>query len=200
MLLIKIGFIFYSISLITAGILPQTTQEINELTTISQVIESTTDDKNFDVSDCIEDECNPRLTSNLEVHSYELEYTYNNTNDTIVQGYVIIDFTLKEPVNQLIYHAKRMIEIDEPLLYEDGINRLVTMRKYSPNDYISLRLSSNDSQFTPNKYILKQKFVVSLIDGHVGFYQSIYHDGNGTMGYGKNLRENLIYDYYLEKY
>ena len=57
------------------------------------------------------------------------------------------------------------------------------MRKYPPHDYISLRQPSNKSLFTPGQYRLQQKFVVSLIDGHVGFYQSIYNDGNGTRGY-----------------
>jgi hypothetical protein len=176
------GVIFYCTSLISigslAGLVRQQTQEINEFTTISQV----TTTKKFDSLECIEDECNPRLSSNLEVHSYELEYIYNNTNETIVQGYVIIDFTLKEPINQLIYHAKRMVELNEPLLYEEGIHQIITMRKYPPNDYISLRLASKNSQFTPNRYKLKQNFVVSLIDGHVGFYQSIYNDGNGKTG------------------
>jgi hypothetical protein len=176
---IIVGVIFYFISLITAGLVPLQTQEIDELTTISQI----TTTKKFQSLECIEDECNPRLSSNLEVHSYELEYIYNNTNDTTAQGYVTIDFTLKESINQLIYHAKRMVELDEPLLYEDGINRPVTMRKYPPNEYISLRLVSNNSQFTPNQYTLKQKFVVNLIDGHVGFYQSVYNDDDGTTGY-----------------
>jgi hypothetical protein len=185
MLWIIASVIFYCTSLITASFLPQGIQEINELSTISQITTTTTT-KKLDSLDCIEDECNPRLLSNIEVHSYQLEYIYNNTNDTTVQGYVIIDFKLKEPINQLIYHAKRLVGLNEPLLYEDGINRPVTMRKYPPNDYISLRLrSKNNSQFTPNQYSLKQKFVVNLIDGHVGFYQSLYNDGNGTMEYRK---------------
>jgi hypothetical protein len=173
------GVIFYCISLIIAGLIPLQTQEIDELTTISEI----TTTKKFQSLECIEDECNPRLSSNLEVHSYELEYIYNNTNDTTVQGYVTIDFTLKESTNQLIYHAKRMVELDEPLLYEDGINRPVIMRKYPSNEYISLRLVSTNSQFTPNRYRLKQKFVISLIDGHVGFYQSVYNDDDGTTEY-----------------
>jgi hypothetical protein len=176
MLWIIAGVLFYCISLSSAGLLPEQIQEINELATISQIVANTNS------LECIEDECNPRLASNIEVHRYELEYIYNNTNDTTVQGHVTIFFTLKEPINQLIYHAKRMVELDEPLLYEDDINRLVTMRKYPPNDYISLRLVTKNSSFTPNRYRLKQNFVVSLIDGHVGFYQSIYNDGNGTMG------------------
>jgi hypothetical protein len=185
------GVLFCCTSLITvsllAGLVPQQTQEIDVLTTLSQIsIKSstiTTSIKKVDPSECIEDECNPRLSSNLEVHSYELEYIYNHTNETTVQGYVAINFTLKEPINQLIYHAKRMVKLEEPLLYEDGVHRLVTMRTYPPNDYISLRLVSKNSLFAPNRYSLKQKFVVSLIDGSVGFYQSTYKDSNGTTGY-----------------
>ncbi len=179
MLWIITGVILYCTSLITADLASKSTQRITKVTTSSPI----KNNKKQKLFECIGDECNPRLLSNVEVHSYELEYIYNTTNDTTVQGHVTINFTLKQPTNQLIYHAKRMVELKEPLLYEDGINRLVKMRKYPPHDYISLRLASNDSLFTPGEYRLQQKFVVSLIDGYVGFYQSIYNDGNGTRGY-----------------
>ena len=135
-----------------------------------------------DPAQCVEDECHSRLLAQVEVQSYELEYIYENANDTTVQGQVIIDFTLKQPVSQLIYHAKRMLNLTAPLLYEDGVQRLVSMREYLPNDYISLRLESNETAFPPNQYRLKQKFVVSLIDGNVGFYQTTFNDGNRTRG------------------
>ena len=172
------GVVLYCASLIIAGFIPLPTEEVNVLETSTLLLTT----KKTNLVECIEDECNQRLTSHLEVHSYELEYIYNNTNQTTIQGHVTITFTLQEPIDQLIYHAKRMVRLDEPIIYEDGINRLVTMRKYSPHDYISLRLKANNSQFAPNEYILKQKFVVSLIDGGVGFYQSIFKDGNGTRG------------------
>ncbi|CAF1272229.1 unnamed protein product [Rotaria sp. Silwood1] len=182
---IIVSVVFFCTSLITIGLharlIPQQIQEVNTLSTLSDesTIETTTD---FDPSICIEGECNPRLLSNLEVHSYELEYIYNDISDITVQGHVTINFTLKEPTNQLIYHAKRMIELDEPVLYEDGVHRLVTMRTYSPHDYVSLQLLSKNSLFSANQYILKQKFIVSLIYGNIGFYQTLYNDGNGTIG------------------
>lgn len=142
----------------------------------------TTEKPDEDSLQCIDDECHPRLSSSIDVSSYEIEYTYNNLNETTIQGNVIIDFTIKEPTNQLIYHAKRMIELGEPVLSQDGIDRLVIMRQYPPNDYISLRLIGNESVFSPGQYLLKQNFLVSLIDGNVGFYQSLYKDGNGTIG------------------
>ncbi|CAF2967031.1 unnamed protein product [Rotaria sp. Silwood2] len=176
---------FYCTSLITAGLvsglIPQQIEEINTQATPSDVSTIETTTINLDSSTCIEDECHPRLLSNLEVHNYDLEYIYNHINDTIVQGYVTINFTLKEPINQLIYHAKRMVQLGEPVLYEDGVHRLVTMRNYTPHDYISLCLLSKNSSFSPNRYSLKQKFVVSLIYGNIGFYQTLYNDGNGTI-------------------
>ncbi|CAF0733249.1 unnamed protein product [Rotaria sordida] len=181
---IIVDVVFYCISLITVGALAgrisQSTQEVNTFVTPLNIstIQTT---QNLNQSTCIEDECNPRLLSDLEVHSYELEYIYNNINDTTVQGRVTIDFTLKQPINQLIYHAKRMLQLDEPVLYEDGVHRLVTMGKYPPHNYISLRLLLENSSFTPNRYSLKQKFIVSLIDGNVGFYQTLFNDGNGTI-------------------
>lgn len=140
---------------------------------------------------CIDDECHPRLLSSIDVYSYEIEYIYNNFTETTIRGNVIIDFTIKEPTTQLIYHAKRMIELGEPVLTQDGIDRLVIMRQYPPNDYISLRLIGNESVFSPGQYQLKQNFLVSLIDGNVGFYQSLYKDGNGTIGYGLSCEEEM---------
>ena len=132
---------------------------------------------------CIEDECHSRLLAQIDVHSYELEYIYKNTNDTTVQGQVIIDFTLKQPVSQLIYHGKRLLNLTVPTLYEDGVQRLVTMGQYAPNNYISLRLDSNETGFPANHYRLKQSFVVNLVDGNIGFYQGTFNDGNRTRGY-----------------
>jgi hypothetical protein len=198
--------LFYCASVITvgllAGLLPQRTQHItllatptgsfinstvttpttesptnSTITTTASYITSTAPDP----SQCIDDECNPRLSSGLIVRSYELEYLYNNTRQTAVQGQVTIEFTLQQSVKQLIYHSKRMIRLDEPALFEDGVYRFVSMRKYIPNDYISLRLTSNSS-FVANRYRLVQKFLVSLTDGNVGFYQSIFKDGNETTG------------------
>lgn len=131
---------------------------------------------------CIDDECHSRLLAQVDVHSYELEYIYKNTNDTTVQGQVIIDFTLKRAVSQLIYHGKRLLNLTVPTLYEDGVQRLVTMEQYAPNNYISLRLDSNETGFPANHYRLKQNFVVNLLDGNVGFYQGTFNDGNRTRG------------------
>jgi hypothetical protein len=195
------GVILYCSSLIIAGLVPESLLESNasDISLQTSTISSTT--KKFDIKDCIEDECNQRLKSNLEVHSYELVYIYNNTNDTTVQGHVTINFILKEPINQLIYHAKRMVHLDEPILYEDGINLPVTMRQYAPNDYVSLSLKSNNSSFPPNRYVLKQNFIVSLIDGSVGFYQSTFKNGNGTRGYMNIFLINVLKVYfYLENY
>ncbi|CAF3616264.1 unnamed protein product [Adineta steineri] len=181
--------LFYWTSLITigllAGVVPQQTQEIDIFTTVLENATTTTANTAIDkvnLSECIEDECNQRILADLEVHSYELEYIYKNNDDTTAQGLVTIDFTLKQPVKQLIYHGKRFVQLDEPVLYEDNINRLVTMRIYSPNDYISLQSLSNDSLFTPNRYSLKQRFIVNLTDGSIGFYQSAFKLGNGTKG------------------
>jgi hypothetical protein len=180
------GVIFYCASVITvgllAGLLPRRTQTITVLATPTQIITTGTPiTTTQDPSLCVEDECNPRLLTDLLVDSYELEYMYNDTKQTNVQGQVIIEFTLNQPVRQLIYHSKRMITLEEPALYENGVNRLVSMRKYVPNDYISLRPLTNSS-FPAKRYRLIQKFVISLIDGNSGFYQSIFKDGNETMG------------------
>ncbi|CAF1112484.1 unnamed protein product [Adineta ricciae] len=181
MALITLIVIFYYLSLINAHFLPEPTEfhTIFEQTSITTAAAPTT---KVDPSKCIDDECNARLAAKIEVHSYELEYIYNNTNQTVIQGEVTIHFTLKEPIQQLIYHGKRFIELEEPVLYEDGVNRLVSMRVYSPNDFISLRLMTTNSSFNPNRYTLKQRFRVSLVDGNIGFYQSVYKDSNGTAG------------------
>ncbi|UJR37822.1 hypothetical protein I4U23_030512 [Adineta vaga] len=181
---INLIVIFYCTLFINANVVLEQTQETESLTTFSQISTATTiiPSKKINSSKCIEDECNTRLSANIEVHSYELEYIYKNSTQTIVQGHVTINFTLKEPIKQLIYHAKRFIELEEPLLYEDGIHRLVSMRTYPSNDFISLRLATRNSSFASNHYVLKQGFLVSLVDGNIGFYQSLYKNINGTTG------------------
>ena len=166
MVWIVTGVLIYSISIISTG-------------TIVEIAENTDEDP----LECIADECHPRLSSNIEVYSYEIEYIYNNLTETTIQGHVTIDFTIKQSMTQLVYHAKRLIKLDEPVLSTDGRNHSVTMRLYPPNDYVSLYFSSNDSVFAPGRYELKQGFVVSLVDGNVGFYQNSYKDKNGTIGY-----------------
>ncbi|CAF1192609.1 unnamed protein product [Adineta steineri] len=192
------AIIFYCASVITvgllAGLLPRRTQHITILATPTQSVTTTTPSiitpattttttltSTHEPSICIEDECNPRLSNDLIVHNYTLQYLYNDTTQTHVQGVVIIEFTLKQPMKQIIYHSKRMIELEEPALYENGIYQFVSMKKYIPHDYISLRLMANAS-FPSNRYKLEQKFVVSLTDGNTGFYQSIFQDGDETMG------------------
>jgi len=173
------AILFYCASVITvgllSGLLPRRTQHITILATATPSITTTQDP-----FACIEDECIPRLSSNLTVDSYELEYMYNNTNQTIAQGKVTIEFTLNQQIKQLIYHSKRLLNLEEPEIYEDDVYRSVLMRLYTPNDYISLRLTSNDL-FTSNKYRLVQRFNVNLTDGNVGFYRNIFKDGNETM-------------------
>ena len=124
-------------------------------------------------------ECNPRLSSDVIVRSYELQYRYNDTRQTVVQGTVTIDFTLKQPVKRLIYHAKRMTQLDPPALFENDVNRLVSMRIYASNDYVTLRLA-NDRLFAPNQYKLVQNFAVNVDDGNLGFYQNIFQDEDGS--------------------
>lgn len=193
MLWVIVQAVFYCVSLIatcvnTVSLRPEQLQEFNvstsssdEFTAVAATTVSTVKDLNQTV--CIDDECNPRLVSNLEVHSYELKYIYKSFQDTTVQGHVTIDFTLKQPTRQLIYHAKRMFQLDEPALFENGVYRHITMRNYAPYDYVSLRLRSVNSSFAVNRYTLKQNFAVSLTDGHVGFYQSLYTDGGETVKY-----------------
>lgn len=131
---------------------------------------------------CLDDECRPRLLSDVQVHSYDLEYVYKHVDDTTVQGEVTIDFTLKQPTKQLIYHAKRLLNLSEPKLYENELFRPVSMRFYVPNDYVSLRSLAEQHIFPANRYKLKQTFVVNLIDNNVGFYQGTFNQGNGTRG------------------
>lgn len=178
---IIIAVLFYCASVTTvgllAGFLPRRTRHITILATPTPTPTSTSITTTEDPSICIDDECNPRLLSDLIIENYELEYMYNNSEQTILQGQVIINFQLKQPIKQLIYHSKRMSKLENPALYEDGVYRLISMRQYLPNDYISLRLLNNNS-FAPNKYKLVQKFLVDVADGNVGFYQNIFKDGN----------------------
>ena len=130
-------------------------------------------------SDCQEDECFPRLQSDLIVQSYQLEYRYSSSEQTAIPATVTIDFTLKQPVKQLIYHAKRLAKLEEPALFENNVNRLVRMRTYAPNDYVTLTLTS-DARFPPNQYRLIQNFMVNVTDGNAGFYQSFFQDEDGS--------------------
>jgi hypothetical protein len=171
--------LFYCASVVTvgllAGLLPRRTQRITIYGTSTATSITTTEGPAL----CIDDECNPRLLSKLIVHNYQLEYIYNNTEQSTAQGKVTIEFELKEQIAQLIYHSKRMVELENPAIFEDGVYRSVLMRLYAPNDYISLRLSTN-TPFPANRYKLVQAFVVNLTDGNVGFYQNIFKDGNKT--------------------
>lgn len=132
-------------------------------------------------SQCIAAECESRLLSNIQVHSYDLEYLCKNMDETTVQGQVTMNFTLKEPTTQLIYHGKRLLNLSEPELYEDGVRRAVSMRLYAPKDYVSLRSLTDQGFFTPNIYLLKQSFVVNLIDSNLGFYQGTFKEGHGKL-------------------
>jgi hypothetical protein len=176
------ALLFYIASVVTvgllAGLLPKRIQHITILGTPTST--TTAVPTTADPSVCIDDECNPRLLSDIIVDKYELEYQFNHTEQTTVPGRVKIEFTLKQPIKQLIYHSKRLLELEPPALYEDDVYRFVSMKLYLPNDYVSLRLTSNDF-FAPNKYTLVQNFVVNLTDGNVGFYQNVYKDGNDTM-------------------
>jgi hypothetical protein len=171
------ALLFYCASVVTvgllAGFLPRRTQHITILATPTPSMTT------LDPTACDGDECNPRLASDLIVHTYELEYIYNSTEETTVQGQVTINFTLNQPTRQLIYHAKRLLRLEPPAVFENGANRLVSMRLYAPNDYISLRLTPN-ALFEANTYRLVQRFTVNLTDGNVGFYQNIFKDGNET--------------------
>lgn len=133
-----------------------------------------------DPSLCQGAECDPRLTSDLIVQSYQLEYRYTSSGLTAIPATVTIDFTLKQPVEQLIYHAKRLVQLDEPALFENNVNRLVTMRTYPPNDYVTLRLNTN-ARFPASQYRLIQNFVVNVTDGNAGFYESFYKDEDGSL-------------------
>lgn len=171
--------LFYIASVVTvgllAGLLPKRTQHITYIGTPTADTPTTTESP----LPCVNDECNPRLQSDLTVHKYTLEYFFNNTQQTTVQGQVTIDFTLKQSIQQLIYHGKRFLDLETPLLLEDNVTHLVSMKFYPPNDYIVLQSLSNEL-FPENTYTLIQKFTVNLADGNVGFYQNIYQDGNET--------------------
>lgn len=164
---------------ITTNTNTNTDTAITTITTAMITTSTTTTATSQDPSICIEDECNPRLSSDIIVQSYELEYICNDTKQTAAQGRVTIKFTLRQPTKQIIYHAKGMIALEEPALFEDELYRVILMREYTPNDYISIRLSS-DSLFAPNRYTLVQKFITNLIDGNVGFYQSTFNDKDDT--------------------
>jgi hypothetical protein len=174
------ALLFYCASLATVGLLvsflPRRTQHITILGTPTSTSIITIDDPSI----CIDDECNPRLLTDIIVHNYTLEYMYNSTEQTTVQGQVTIEFTLVQPIKQLIYHSKRMLKLENPVLFEAGVYRSVLMRQYPPNDYVSLRLPNNEL-FAPNQYKLVQSFVISLTDSDVGFYESIFNDGNETI-------------------
>lgn len=129
---------------------------------------------------CQEDECYPRLRSDVIVQSYQIEYRYTSSSQTAIPGTVTIDFTLKQPITQLIYHAKRLTKLEEPALFENNINRLVTMRTYAPNDYVALKLTSG-TRFPPNQYRIIQNFIVNVTDGGEGFYQSFFQDEDGSV-------------------
>ena len=154
---------------------PRTLSTSTRATTTGRPVVSTT--TTTDAAGCIGDECNPRLSTDLVVHNYKLEYLYNGTQQTSAEGLVTIRFTLKQPTQQLIYHSKRMLRLEQPALFENDVYRLVTMRTYPANDYISLRLANN-LPFAANQYSLVQKFAVSLTDGNTGFYQTVFRDGN----------------------
>lgn len=180
---IIVAVLFYCASVITvgllAGLLPRRTQQITILAT--RTVETSTITTPPDPSACVEDECNPRLVSDLIVHTYELEYLYNDIEQTTAQGQVTINFTLKQPVTQLIYHAKRLLDLETPMIMQDGVHQHISMRVYPPNDYISLRLTTNTTFVEDVQYLLTQKFTVNLTDGNVGFYQNVFKDGDGEM-------------------
>ena len=133
-----------------------------------------------DPSACVDDECNPRLAEDLKVGTYRLVYQINDTQQSIIQGTVTIDFILKQPRKQIIFHAGPTLILQEPALFEDGVNRLISTRIYSPNDYVSLTLTSND-MFASNQYQLIQKFTLNLTGQNNGFYRSVFQDSDGMM-------------------
>ena len=174
-----VGFLFKRTDYVTLVVSPTlisttTLSTSTKMTTARPAVTTTTDS-----SDCVGDECNARLSTDLIVHTYKLEYRYNDTQQTTAEGQVTIHFTLKQPAQQLIYHSKRMLQLEQPVLLENDVNRLVTMRAYPAHDYISLRLASN-LLFAPDRYELTQKFTVSLIDGNTGFYQSVFQETDDT--------------------
>ncbi|CAF1318772.1 unnamed protein product [Adineta ricciae] len=177
---IIIAIVFYCASLVTvgllAGLLPRRIQYITVLETSSL---PTTVTQN--PSECVEDECNSRLLSDLIVDSYELEYICNDIKQTTMEGQVTINFQLRQPIKQLIYHAKEMIELKDAILFENGVQHAISMKRYLPNDYLSLRLVNN-SLFPNSQYKLKQKFVINLLNPSIGFYQSLFQDTNQING------------------
>lgn len=126
-------------------------------------------------SACIDDECNPRLSTDVIVHGYEVIYQINAMNQTLIQGKVTIRFRLKQPLKQIIYHAKEMIFLETPSLSEDGVDRLVSMRFYGPNDYVSLTPIQSEF-FASNDYELVQTFVISVTSRSTGFYRTDFTD------------------------
>lgn len=181
--------VFYVASVLTvgllAGLLPRRTQQITVLAAPTQSTPTTAAHISTTTGtspSCVDDECKPRLASDLIVHGYQLEYMYNSTEQTTVAGQVTIEFTLKQPIRQLIYHAKEMVSLEEPALYEDGVYRLTSMQRYLPNDYISLQLPTG-TLFPRNRYRLVQNFVASLTGAGMGFYQVFFKDANGQTGY-----------------
>ncbi|UJR17738.1 hypothetical protein I4U23_004636 [Adineta vaga] len=183
---IIIAIFFYCASLLTvgllAGLLPRRTKYITVLETVSPPSSSSSSSTvTQNPTECIEDECQSRLLTDLLVNSYELEYICNDIQEITMKGQVTIDFNLKKPIKQLIYHARDMVEIEEPILLENGLQHSLIMKRYLPNDYISLRLVNN-SLFSTNQYKLTQKFVINLKNPSIGFYQSFFPDKNQING------------------
>lgn len=180
---IIVAVLFYCASVITvgllAGLLPRRIHHITIYATPPPDTPTTTTIP--DPSACEGDECNPRLVSDLMVHTYDLEYLYTSTEQTIIQGQVKINFNLKQPIQQLIYHAKRLLNLQTPLLMQDGVHQHTSMRIYPPNDYISLRLMDNKPFVEDVPFLLIQNFTVNLTDGNVGFYQNVFKDGGEEM-------------------
>jgi hypothetical protein len=179
---IIVAVLFYWASVITvgllAGLLPRRVHHITIYATPPPDPPATTPP---DPSACDGDECNPRLVSDLMVESYDLEYSYTSIEQTTAQGQVKIHFNLKQPVQQLIYHAKRLLNVQAPMLIQDGVHQHVSMRGYPPNDYLSLRLMDNKPFVEDVLYSLTQNFTVNLTDGNVGFYQNVFKDGGEEM-------------------
>ena len=177
---IIIAVVFYCASLVTvgllAGLLPRRIEYVTVLETSSLPTTVTQDP-----SECVEDECSSRLVSDLMVDMYELEYICNDIKQTTMEGRVTIHFQLRQPIKQLIYHVKDMIELEEAMLFENDVQHTISMKRYLPNDYLSLRLVNN-SLFPNGQYKLKQKFVINLLNPSIGFYQSLFQDKNQING------------------
>jgi hypothetical protein len=171
----------------TCTVSPVTTASPRVTTTTKTMITTTAKPSN---GTCTGDACNPRLSSHVSVNSYELKFRYDDVQQSSIQGTVTIDFTLKESVEQLIYHAKRMQKLYEPTLFEGNVNRLVSMETYTPNDYVILRLK-NGGKFPSSNYRIVQSFVVNLVDDNVGFYQSTFLNEDGS----KKSVTNIVQSY-----